>query len=412
MKGRRIVVTGLGAISPVGIGLEENWKNLLAGVPGCGPITLFDASEYRSQVAGEVKDWDPSEYLDPKEARRMDRFTQFGVVAADEAIRHAALKVKDPERTGVIIGSGIGGMIVYENQHQALLKGGPRRVSPFFIPMMIGDMVAGLVSIRHGFKGPNYCTVSACASGANAVVDAAMMIANGSADVMVSGGAEATITHMAVAGFSSMKALSTRNDDPARASRPFDLNRDGFVIGEGAGILVLEEAQHAMDRGANILAEVVGWGLTADAYHMTAPAADGEGAARAMRLALETAEMAPEDVEYINAHGTSTPLNDKIEVAAVKRVFGEHAYKLKMGSTKSMTGHLLGATGSFEAVVSTQAIQDGKIPPTINLTDPDPDCDLDHVKDGMVEMEINNVISNSFGFGGHNVALAFRRFEP
>ncbi len=412
MKGRRIVVTGLGAISPVGIGLEENWKNLLAGVPGCGPITLFDASEYRSQVAGEVKDWDPSEYLDPKEARRMDRFTQFGVVAADEAIRHAALKVKDPERTGVIIGSGIGGMIVYENQHQALLKGGPRRVSPFFIPMMIGDMVAGLVSIRHGFKGPNYCTVSACASGANAVVDAAMMIANGSADVMVSGGAEATITHMAVAGFSSMKALSTRNDDPARASRPFDLNRDGFVIGEGAGILVLEEAQHAMDRGAKILAEVVGWGLTADAYHMTAPAADGEGAARAMRLALETAEMAPEDVEYINAHGTSTPLNDKIEVAAVKRVFGEHAYKLKMGSTKSMTGHLLGATGSFEAVVSTQAIQDGKIPPTINLTDPDPDCDLDHVKDGMVEMEINNVISNSFGFGGHNVALAFRRFEP
>jgi len=412
LKGRRIVVTGLGAISPVGIGLEENWKNLLAGVPGCGPITLFDASEYRSQVAGEVKDWDPSEYLDPKEARRMDRFTQFGVVAADEAIRHAALKVKDPERTGVIIGSGIGGMIVYENQHQALLKGGPRRVSPFFIPMMIGDMVAGLVSIRHGFKGPNYCTVSACASGANAVVDAAMMIANGSADVMVSGGAEATITHMAVAGFSSMKALSTRNDDPARASRPFDLNRDGFVIGEGAGILVLEEAQHAMDRGANILAEVVGWGLTADAYHMTAPAADGEGAARAMRLALETAEMAPEDVEYINAHGTSTPLNDKIEVAAVKRVFGEHAYKLKMGSTKSMTGHLLGATGSFEAVVSTQAIQDGKIPPTINLTDPDPDCDLDHVKDGMVEMEINNVISNSFGFGGHNVALAFRRFEP
>lgn len=412
MKGRRVVVTGCGAISPVGIGLDETWKNLLAGTPGCGPITLFDASQFRSRVAGEVKGWDPKNYLDPKEARKMDRFTQFGVVAADEAIRRSGLKAQDPERVGVIIGSGIGGMIVYENQHEALLKGGPRRVSPFFIPMMIGDMVAGLVSIRHGFKGPNYCTVSACASGANAVVDAAMMIAAGSADVMVTGGAEATITSMAVAGFSSMKALSTRNDDPAGASRPFDRTRDGFVIGEGAGILILEAAEHAMSRGAEILAEVAGWGMTADAYHMTAPASDGEGAARAMQLAVESSGMAPEDVDYINAHGTSTPLNDKIEVAAVKRVFGDHAYKLKMGSTKSMTGHLLGATGSLEAAICVQAVHEGKIPPTINLSDPDPDCDLDHVSGGMVEMDVNLALSNSFGFGGHNVALAFRRFEP
>jgi len=412
LKGRRVVVTGCGAISPVGIGLDETWKNLLAGTPGCGPITLFDASQFRSRVAGEVKGWDPKNYLDPKEARKMDRFTQFGVVAADEAIRRSGLKAQDPERVGVIIGSGIGGMIVYENQHEALLKGGPRRVSPFFIPMMIGDMVAGLVSIRHGFKGPNYCTVSACASGANAVVDAAMMIAAGSADVMVTGGAEATITSMAVAGFSSMKALSTRNDDPAGASRPFDRTRDGFVIGEGAGILILEAAEHAMSRGAEILAEVAGWGMTADAYHMTAPASDGEGAARAMQLAVESSGMAPEDVDYINAHGTSTPLNDKIEVAAVKRVFGDHAYKLKMGSTKSMTGHLLGATGSLEAAICVQAVHEGKIPPTINLSDPDPDCDLDHVSGGMVEMDVNLALSNSFGFGGHNVALAFRRFEP
>ncbi len=396
----------------MGIGLDETWKNLLAGTPGCGPITLFDASQFRSRVAGEVKGWDPKNYLDPKEARKMDRFTQFGVVAADEAIRRSGLKAQDPERVGVIIGSGIGGMIVYENQHEALLKGGPRRVSPFFIPMMIGDMVAGLVSIRHGFKGPNYCTVSACASGANAVVDAAMMIAAGSADVMVTGGAEATITSMAVAGFSSMKALSTRNDDPAGASRPFDRTRDGFVIGEGAGILILEAAEHAMSRGAEILAEVAGWGMTADAYHMTAPASDGEGAARAMQLAVESSGMAPEDVDYINAHGTSTPLNDKIEVAAVKRVFGDHAYKLKMGSTKSMTGHLLGATGSLEAAICVQAVHEGKIPPTINLSDPDPDCDLDHVSGGMVEMDVNLALSNSFGFGGHNVALAFRRFEP
>jgi len=410
--GRRIVITGCGAITPVGIGLTETWENLLAGTPGCGPITLFDASAFRSQVAGEVKGWDPSDHLDPKEARKMDRFTQFGVVAADEAIQHSALRVQDAERSGVIIGSGIGGMIVYEKQHEALLKGGPRRVSPFFIPMMIGDMVAGLVSIRHGLKGPNYCTVSACASGANAVVDAAMMIAADSADVMVCGGAEATITGMAVAGFSSMKALSTRNDDPATASRPFDKNRDGFVIGEGAGILVLEEAQHAMDRGAKIVAELVGWGLTADAYHMTAPAADGDGAARAMRLALRSADLAPEDVDYINAHGTSTPLNDKIEVAAVKRVFGDHAYKLKMGSTKSMTGHLLGAAGSVEAVISAEVIMNGKIPPTINLTEPDPDCDLDHVTTGMVEAKVECIMSNSFGFGGHNVALAFRKFEP
>jgi 3-oxoacyl-[acyl-carrier-protein] synthase II len=411
VKERRVVVTGCGAVTPVGIGVEETWENLLAGRSGGGPITLFEADDHRARLACEVKGWNPEAHLDPKDARKMDRFTQFGVVAADEAVRRADLDGVDRDRIGVIIGSGIGGMQVYEQQHRQLLSGGPRRVSPFFIPMMIGDMAAGLVSIRHGFKGPNFCTVSACASGANAVVDAALMIRAGMADAVVCGGTEATITPMAVAGFGNMKALSTRNDDPATASRPFDATRDGFVIGEGAGILVLEDEEKARGRGATIVAELAGWGLTADAFHMTAPPEDGEGAVRAMRLALKSAEMAPEQIGYINAHGTSTPLNDKSEVGAVKQVFGDHAYRLRMGSTKSMTGHLLGAAGGLEAVVTALVLDQGRIPPTINLTEKDPACDLDHVSEGAVAVTVDAALSNSFGFGGHNVALILRRYE-
>jgi 3-oxoacyl-[acyl-carrier-protein] synthase II len=342
----------------------------------------------------------------------MDRFTQFAMVASGEAIRQADLPKENGDRIGVIIGSGIGGMWVYEDQHTLLMEKGARRVSPLFIPMMIGDMAAGLVSIEHGFRGPNYCTVSACASGAHAIGDAALLIANGMADAMVCGGTEATITPMAVAGFANMKAMSTRNDEPEIASRPFDAGRDGFVIGEGAGIVVLESLEHAQARGAKILGEIAGFGITGDAYHMTAPHPEGEGAVRAMRLALDMAEKKPSDIGYINAHGTSTPLNDKGEVAAVKQVFGDAANSLRMGSTKSMTGHLLGAAGGLETVISIMALRDGDIPPTINLTDPDPDCDLDHVPNVKVRDEdLRAVLSNSFGFGGHNVALIVSRFE-
>lgn len=411
MNGRRVVITGCGLVSPVGIGVPESWDALMQGRSGAGPISLFDAKDHRVRIACEVDDWDPAAHLDAKEARRMDRFTQFAMTAADEAIRASEIPIDPPERIGVIIGSGIGGMVVYEDQHNILLRRGPGRVSPFFIPMMIADMASGLISIRHGLKGPNYCTVSACASGAHALADSTLLIANGLADAMVAGGTEATITPMAVAGFANMKAMSTRNDDPTRASRPFDKGRDGFVIGEGAGILILEEAERAKARGATILAEIAGFGLTGDAYHMTAPCDDGDGAIRAMRLALEMAKVAPEEIDYVNAHGTSTPLNDKGEVLAVKEVFGEHAYRLKMGSTKSMTGHLLGAAGGLESVICALALHRGEIPPTINYEEPDPDCDLDFVPNEAVRMPIGAALSNSFGFGGHNVSLVFRRFE-
>ena len=412
MLQRRVVITGMGAVSPVGIGVSRMWDNLVAGVSGAGTITQFDPAEHRTKIACEVTDFVVEEHLDPKEAKRMDRFTQFGLVAAGEAIRHAELPLDQPERVGVIIGSGIGGMIVYEEQHTLLMEKGPRRVSPFFVPMMIADMASGLVSIEHGLRGPNYCTVSACASGANAIADAAMLIANGMADAMVCGGTESTITEMTVAGFANMKAMSTRNDEPELASRPFDRGRDGFVIGEGAGVVVLEAEDVARARGARIIAEVRGFGLTGDAYHMTAPHPEGEGAIRAMKLALGMAEMAPTDIQYINAHGTSTPLNDKGEVLAVKEVFGQHAHELRMGSTKSMTGHLLGAAGGLETVITALTIEHGVIPPTINLTDPDPDCDLDHVPNQAVEAKVDAALSNSFGFGGHNVALILRRYEP
>ncbi len=411
MFDRRVVITGCGAVSPVGVGVDAMWESLMAGRSGAGPIRQFDAAEHRTRIACEVDDWEPGKYLDPKEAKRMDRFTQFAMVAAAEAMRRSGLEPENPDRVGVIIGSGIGGMIVYEDQHTILMQKGPRRVSPFFIPMMIGDMAAGLVSIEFGLRGPNYCTVSACASGANAIADSMMLIGAGLADAMICGGTEATITPMAVAGFANMKALSTRNDEPERASRPFDAGRDGFVIGEGAGILVLEAAEVAQARGAEILAEVVGFGLTGDAHHMTAPHPEGEGAVRAMRAALDMARIDPTEVDYINAHGTSTPLNDRGEVAAVKQVFGDHAYRLKMGSTKSMTGHLLGAAGGLESVISVCAIERGEIPPTINLDEPDPACDLDHVANEGVRCEVRTVLSNSFGFGGHNVSLLLRRYE-
>jgi 3-oxoacyl-[acyl-carrier-protein] synthase II len=402
---RRIVITGLGVVSPVGIGVPTMWDALLAGRSGAGPITQFDASDHRTRIACEVSDFVVEDYLDPKEAKRMDRFSQFAMIAAAEAIGQAQLPKDRPERIGAVIGSGIGGMWIYEQQHDLLRDKGPRRVSPLFIPMMIGDMAAGLVSIAHDLRGPNYCTVSACASGAHAIGDAALLIANGMADAMVCGGTEATITPMAVAGFANMKAMSTRNDEPELASRPFDRGRDGFVIGEGAVIVVLESLEHARARGAEILGEIRGFGLTGDAHHMTAPHPDGEGAVRAMRGALEMAEMKPEEIGYINAHGTSTPLNDKGEVVAVKEVFKDAAYDLRMGSTKSMTGHLLGAAGGLETVISVMALREGRIPPTINLTDPDPDCDLDHVPNTAVEAKLGAVLSNSFGFGGHNVSL-------
>ena len=406
----RVFVTGMGVISPVGNGVETCWDGLVAGRSGAGPITRFDASGYETRFACEVKDFSLDGILDRKEAKRMDRFVQFAVAGTHEALRSAGLAEErpDPDRIGVIIGSGIGGMETFEEQHTNLLQKGHRRVSPFFIPMMISDMAAGQVSITFGLKGPNFCTVSACASGAHAIGEALRLLRAGDADVIVAGGAEATITPMAVAGFGNMRALSTRNDDPQKASRPFDVGRDGFVIGEGAGILVLETEAHARARGAQPVCEVAGYGATGDAYHITAPCVDGEGAARAMQRALADAAMAPDEVGYINAHGTSTPAGDPIEVTAVKSVFADHAQRLWMGSTKSMTGHLLGAAGGLEAVVCALVLQRGIVPPTINLESPDPQCDLDLVPNTARNAKLKAVMSNSFGFGGHNVSLAMR----
>ena len=406
----RVFVTGAGVLSPVGNNVEACWQALIEGKSGAGPITRFDASDYETRFACEVKDFSFEGVLDRKEAKRMDRFVQFAVVATHEALRSAGLADQrpDPERIGVIIGSGIGGMETFEEQHTALLQKGHRRVSPFFIPMMISDMAAGQVSITYGLKGPNYGTVSACASGAHAIGDAFRLLRAGDADVMICGGAESTITPMAVAGFGNMRALSTRNDDPQRASRPFDVGRDGFVIGEGAGILVLETEAHAKARGATPIAELVGYGASGDAYHITSPCVDGDGAARAMKRALADAAMPVDEIGYINAHGTSTPAGDPIEVTAVKAVFGDHAHKLWMGSTKSMTGHLLGAAGGLEAVICALTLQRGIVPPTINLEAPDPQCDLDLVPNTARNAKLKAVMSNSFGFGGHNVSLLMR----
>jgi 3-oxoacyl-[acyl-carrier-protein] synthase II len=407
---RRVFVTGVGAVSPLGNDAESTWQQLVAGKSGAGPVTRFDASGYDTRFACEVKDFSPEGVLDRKEAKRMDRFVQYAVVATAEAIRSAGLTLEtlDRERIGVLIGSGIGGMETFEDQHTTLMNKGPGRVSPYFIPMMIIDMASGQVSIQFGLKGPNFGTVSACASGAHAIGEALRLIRAGDADAMLAGGTEATITPMAMAGFGNMRALSRRNDDPTRASRPFDSGRDGFVIGEGAGVLVLESEEHMRRRGAKPLCEFAGYGASGDAYHMTAPCVDGEGAARAMKRALDDAAMAATDVGYVNAHGTSTPTGDPAEITAIKSVLGEHAYRTMVSSTKSMTGHLLGAAGGLEAVATALTLVRGIVPPTINLETPDPTCDLDFVPHRARTQRVTAALSNSFGFGGHNVTLAFR----
>ncbi|WP_018665223.1 beta-ketoacyl-ACP synthase II [Heyndrickxia acidiproducens] len=411
MENRRVVVTGIGAVTPTGNDAQTSWQNILDGKTGIGPLTRLDAEQFPAKVAAEVKDFNIEDYIERKDARKMDRFTHFAVASALMAVKDADLTINEENanRVGVWIGSGIGGMETFENQYDMFLKRGYRRVSPFFVPMMIPDMAAGQVSIILGAKGINSCTVTACATGTNSIGDAFKVIQRGDCDAMICGGAEAPITKMALAGFSSNTALTT-NPDPNTASRPFDLNRDGFVIGEGAGILVLEDLESAQARGAKIYAEVIGYGATGDAYHITAPAPGGEGGARAMKMALDDAGLKPEDVDYINAHGTSTQYNDKNETIAVKEVFGSHAYKLAMSSTKSMTGHLLGASGGVEAIFSVLSIKDNIIPPTINIETPDPDCDLDYVPDKARSQEVNVAISNSFGFGGHNATLAFKKF--
>ncbi|MCH8145781.1 MAG: beta-ketoacyl-ACP synthase II [Gemmatimonadetes bacterium] len=410
---RRVVVTGLGLVTAIGGTTEDTWESLLAGRSGARPIERFDPTDFDVRFACEVKGFDPTDYMDRKEARRADLFAQFGVAAADLAVRDAGWDLSRPagERTGVLIGSGIGGIQTFEEQCKAYLEKGPRRVSPFFVPMFIPDMASGLVSIRLGAKGPNYCTVSACASSAHAVGESFRLIESGKADAMVTGGAEAPITGLAVAGFGNMKALSTRNDEPEKASRPFDKGRDGFVLGDGAGVVILESLDHARERGANILAEVVGYGMSADAHHMTQPAPSGEGAMRAMRECLDDRGIDMTEIGYINAHGTSTPLGDIAEVKAVKEVFGEHARNLVVGSTKSMTGHLLGAAAGVEFGVCVKVLQTGTIPPTINQDDPDPECDLDCAANTKVERDVDVALSNSFGFGGHNVSLAVRRYR-
>ena len=412
MNKRRVVVTGIGAVTPLGNDAETTWDNIVAGKSGIGPLTRLNAEEFPAKVAAEVKDFNIEQYTDRKEARKMDRFTHYAIAAAAMAVKDADLEINDEnaERIGVWIGSGIGGLETLETQHEIFLKRGYKRVSPFFVPIMIPDMAAGQVSIMLGAKGINSCTVTACATGTNSIGDAFKAIQRGDADAMVTGGAEAPITKMAVAGFCANTALST-NPDQNSASRPFDKDRDGFVIGEGAGVIVLEELEYAQKRGAKIYAEIIGYGSTGDAYHITAPAPGGEGGARAMKQALNDAGMVPEDIQYINAHGTSTPYNDQYETMAVKEVFGEHAYKLAISSTKSMTGHLLGAAGGIEAIFSIQAIRDSVIPPTINLVNPDPDCDLDYVAEGSRQAEVNAVMSNSLGFGGHNATIVFKKYQ-
>ncbi|WP_026582734.1 beta-ketoacyl-ACP synthase II [Bacillus sp. J33] len=412
MEKRRVVVTGIGAVTPLGNNTETTWNNIKAGVSGIGPLTRLNAEEYPAKVAAEVKDFSPEEYMDKKDARKMDRFTHYAVASSLMAVKDANLQITDENahRIGVWIGSGIGGMETFENQYETFLKRGYRRVSPFFVPMMIPDMATGQVSIYLGAKGFNSCTVTACATGTNSIGDAFKVIQRGDADAMITGGAEAPITKMSVAGFCANTALST-NPDPKTASRPFDQNRDGFVIGEGAGIVVLEELEHAIARGAKIYAEIVGYGATGDAYHITAPAPGGEGGARAMKMAIEDGGLQPEDIDYINAHGTSTDYNDKFETLAIKEVFGEHAYNLAVSSTKSMTGHLLGAAGGIEAIFTVLAMKEGILPPTINLETPDPECDLDYVPNKSREREIKAAMSNSLGFGGHNATIVFKKYE-
>lgn len=413
---RRVAVTGLGVVSPLGLDVKSTWDAATRGTPGGGPITLFDADErFTTRIACEVKGFDPLKHMDRKEARRNDRFVQLALAAADETMASANLSGPPPgcsaSAFGVVFGSGIGGIDTFERNCEALLRKGPARVSPFFVPMYIPDIAPGLISIRYGLKGPNYTTVSACASSGHAIGAAARYIERGDADLMLAGGTEASVTPLTIAGFAAMKAMSTRNDDPAGASRPFDAGRDGFVIGEGAGCLLLEGMEHARRRGAEILGEIAGYGLSGDAHHITAPPEDGEGAQTAMRMAMDDAGIGPDDVAYVNAHGTSTPLNDKTETLAVKSVFGARAHDVVVGSTKSMTGHLLGAAGAVEAAFCLLACRTGKIPPTINFSERDDDCDLEYAHGGLVERSVEYALSNSFGFGGHNVCLAVRRYE-
>lgn len=409
---RRVVITGLGAVTPIGNTVATYWAGLQSAANGVAPITLFDASKHACRFAAEVKDFDPSGVLDPKETKRWDRFCQFGVVAAKEALAHSGLEITDAnrQRIGVIIGSGVGGLLTMETQAHVLEGKGPGRVSPFTVPMMIPNMATGLAAIALGAQGPSSAVATACAAGSNAIGDAFRLLQQGHADAMVCGGAESAITPLGVAGFASAKALSFRNDDPATASRPFDAERDGFVIGEGAGILVLETLDHAQARGAEILGEVVGYGMTCDAHHITSPIPGGLGGARAMSLALSDAGLKADDIDYVNAHGTSTPANDSNETAAIKTALGERAKAIPVSSTKSMTGHLLGGSGGIEAVAAVLALQNGVVPPTINHQNPDPACDLDVVPNQAREQIISTALSNSFGFGGHNVCLAFRRY--
>ena len=409
----RVVITGAAVLSPVGIGLESYWNALINGQSGIGPITRFDTEGYTTKIAGEVSDFDPVDYLDRKEAKRMDRYTQFAVAGAKMAVDDSALDLEkeDMDQVGVVFGTGIGGMETFEKQTKVLMERGPGRVSPFFVPMMIANMAAGQISIALGAKGPNYTVLNACATATNAIGDAFRLLQRGDAQVAVTGGAEASVTPLAIAGFCSMKALSTRNDEPAKASRPFEKDRDGFILSEGAGVLILETLEHALKRDAKIYGEVVGFGCTADAYHITAPAPGGEGAVKAMRRALHDGGLTPEEVSYINAHGTSTELNDKYETMAIKSMFGDYAHKIPVSSIKSMTGHLLGAAGAIEAIACLQAINHSVIPPTINYETPDPDCDLDYVPNVSREMSVEVALSNSLGFGGHNSTIILKKFK-
>lgn len=412
---RRVVVTGIGAISPIGNNTEELWNNLIAGKSGAAPITYFDTTYFKTKFACEVKGFDPLNYMDRKLAQRVDLFTQFALAASDMAIKDSEIdlsKVK-AEKAGVVFGSGIGGMWTYDKEQRKLYdkNGNPDRISPFFIPMLIADIAAGRISMQYGLKGPNYATISACATSSHSVSDSFMLIQRGNAEVMVTGGSEAVICPMGVGGFNAMYALSTRNDAPEKASRPFDKDRDGFVMGEGGAALVLEELEHAKSRGGKIYAEIVGVGLTADAHHITDPAPGGEGVVNAVNIALQDANMKPEDIDCVNAHGTSTPPNDKNESAAIKTVFGDHAYKIPVHSIKSMVGHLLGAAGAIEAITSVLTIKNGIIPPTINYETPDPDCDLNYVPNKAIKKEVNTVLSDNSGFGGHNTAIIFKKYE-
>ncbi len=413
MQPKRVVITGMGAISGIGNNVDETWQRLVAGKSGVGPITLIDTEQHTTKIASEVKNYDPADYFDRKEARKMDRFTQFAMIAADEAVQSSGIDLAktDTDMVGVISATGIGGMQTYEDQVKTFLERGARRVSPFFIPMLISDIASGHISIKYGLKGINYCTTSACASASHALGDAFNAIRYGQAIAMLAGGSEAPVTHMGLAGFNALKALSTRNDEPEKASRPFDADRDGFIMAEGGAMLFLEELEHAKARGATLFAEIVGVGFTGDAYHITAPAEDGDGARRAMLIAVKDANIEPTEVDYLNAHGTSTPHNDRIETKAVKLAFGEHARSLKINSTKSMSGHLLGASGAIEAIATILEIKHQKLHPTINYTTLDPNCDLDYVPNTAIDYKLNIALSNSFGFGGHNVTLAFKRFE-